>query len=607
MPAEFQKVVAESYFGVPALDFTSGFQTASRVDMGGVMKTVIEVGMGVPVQSFTMRAGVVLPVPMDTNGRAALALDMLADMKNVGKKGKDLPEFYAEFQLAPGKTITGPLGMNAMTLSDATISINNLETVGYKGNVTLQNGMKFITFFESPLNPAGALDLVDFKFGLAAQKLTLEDYVLAAMAFSTPKMPGGNFIKDINTFQQQLTLAAKPLSVFQIRNPKPIGEYRFGDKSKPFPPLSAFNILVLGPLASVEDVDGKALQGPFLKAIGDATILGQRMASMDVRLGASGLRARASEGLNLKLGPLGRQGIKMAANVEITKSKQEMLLHGNVVGRTLDLSLNPQHLSIVSPATCATPFELSEKIEFKADLDVARILDSLPGANVDPAKLNNCIGEDLTKALKWVGSTGSALGGYTAHAANAELNRQEAAAKAEYNRVKDAARHDAEKSINDASRAMADAGNSIKRAFGGGKKKKKPKPDLRLDQAVFDWDFYYDNAPDVVRAKVDLVDHWRANGFNEGRQGSLEFSARDYLNRYPDLRQAFGPNNYPAALQHWLDHGMAEGRQGSANFSIAAYLARYPDLQRAFGAKNYEAAFEHWFDHGQGEGRSGRP
>lgn len=607
MPPEFQQVMAQSYFGVPSIDFSSGFQMATRAEMGGAMKTVMEVGMGVPAQSFTMRAGTILPTPTDAGGRAALALNVLSDMKNVGKTLKDLPEFFVELQLAPGKTVSGPLGMSAMTLSDATFSLTNTLTVGYKGNVTLKNGFKFITFFETPLNPAGAMDLLDFKFGLAAQKITLEDYVATALAFQTPKVPGGNFIRDIAKYQNELMTVTKPLAVFQLRNPKPIGEYRFGDKSKPFPPLGSFNLLLLGPFASVDDVDGKPLQGPLLKAVGDATVLGQRMASLDVRMGASGLRARAMEGLSLKLGPLGRQGIKMLANVEINKARQEMLLHGNLVGRTLDLSLNPYHLSIVSPATCATPFELSEKIEFKPDLDAARILDSLPGVNVDPTKLDNCIGEDLKKALNWVGNTGASLGGYTAKAANQELQRQEAAARAEYNRIKDAARHEAEHSINDASRAMADAGNAIKRAFGGGKKKKKPKPDLRFDQAVFDWDFYYDHAPDVVRAKVDLVDHWRSNGFNEGRQGSMEFSVRDYLARYPDLRQAFGANNYGAALDHWIHHGMAEGRQGSPDFSIAAYLARYPDLQRAFGARNYDAAFDHWFEHGQAEGRSGRP
>lgn len=606
MPAEFQKVIADSYFGVPAIDFASGFQTAMRADIGGPMKTVLEIGMGVPAQTFTMRAGTLLPAPTDANSRAALAVSMLSDMKNVGKTVKDLPEFFVELQLAPGKTISSPMGMSAMTLSDATFSITNTLTVGYKGNVTLSNGLKFITFFQTPLNPAGAMDLLDFTFGLAAQKITLEDYVNMGFAFSTPKLPGGNFIRDITKYQDELKQVTKPLAVFQLRNPRPVGEYRFGDKTKPFPPLNAFNILLLGPLASIDDVDGKTIQGPLLKTMGDATVLGQQMASMDVRMGISGLRAKASAGMNLKLGPLGRQGIAMATKVDINKGKQDMLLHGNVIGRTLDLNLNPYKLSIVSPATCATPFEISEKIDFKPDLDAARILDSLPGVNVDPSKLDNCIGEDLKKALNWVGSTGSQLGGYTAKAANEELARQEAAAKAEYNRIKNAARNEAQNSINDASRAMADAGNAIKRAFGGGKKKKKSKPDLRFDQSVFDWDYYYDAYADLRAAKVDFVDHWRSSGFNEGRRASLEFDVRDYLNRYPDLKRLYG-DNFGAALDHWVNHGMAEGRQGSPDFDIKAYLARYPDLQRAFGATNYDAAFDHWFDHGQDEGRSGRP
>ncbi|MGZ3240692.1 MAG: lectin, partial [Burkholderiaceae bacterium] len=176
---------------------------------------------------------------------------------------------------------------------------------------------------------------------------------------------------------------------------------------------------------------------------------------------------------------------------------------------------------------------------------------------------------------------------------------------AEYNRTKDAARNVASQSSNAANNALRDAGNAFK---GIGKKKKHHKgPDPKFAASVFDWDYYYDQYPDVVKAGVDLATHWSANGFNEGRQGSFEFSARDYLNRYPDLQQAFGPNNYAAALDHWLTSGINEGRQGSSGFSVRSYLARYPDLQNAFGANNYSDALDHWLNSGKGEGRNGSP
>jgi len=633
MSPDLKKVVADSYFNTDSLSFSSGFQLAARAHIGGIMKTVIEVGMGVPVQEFTLRAGAVLPVPMDHNARASLAVSVASDMENVGNTAKDLAEFFVEYQLAPGKVITGPIGMKSWILSDATISMNNKGTVGYKGNISMKDGKKFITFFETPLNPAGAMDLLDFQFGLTAQSITLEDYANIAIAMETQAIPAGAFIKDIPKYKETLKQVLKPLAVFQLRNPKPVGEYKFGDKNKPFPPLSSFNLLILGPLASVDDSTGKTIQGPYMKAFGTATILGQQVGSMDVYMGSSGLHAKASERLSLKLGPLGRQTISMAANADITLATQAMGMHGSVLGRNLDMSMTPTSFSLSSPATCLTPFALSANMTIEPNMNVASLLEGLPGVNVDPAQISGCIGEDLKKAYQWVATTGSSLGGYTANAANAELNkisnaaaeearkqaeaarqqaeaaaalakRQEEAARAEYNRTKDVARNVANQSANAANNALRDAGNAFKKF--GKKKKHKKGPDPRFAASVFDWDYYYDTYPDVVRSGADMASHWRDHGFNEGRQGSPEFSARDYLNRYPDLQQ-YCRGNLQCALDHWLDHGIAEGRQGSPDFSVKSYLNRYPDLQNAFGRDNYPDALEHWFNNGSDEGRDGRP
>ncbi|MGZ3158022.1 MAG: jacalin-like lectin [Burkholderiaceae bacterium] len=609
MSGDLKQIVANSYFNVDSLSFTSGFQLAARSHIGGLMKTVIEVGMGVPVQEFTMRAGAVLPVPMDNNARASLAISVASDMEHVGDTVKDTPEFYVEYQLAPGKVVTGPVGMKSWILSDATISMNNKGSVGYRGNISMQNGKKFITFFETPLNPAGAMDLLDFQFGMTAQAITLEDYANIAIAMESQSVPGGAFIKDIPKYKETLKTVLKPLSVFQLRNPKPVGEYKFGDKRKPFPPLSSFNLLILGPLASVDDSTGKTIQGPYLRAFGTATILGQQVGSMDVYMGSSGLHAKANERLSLKLGPLGRQTIAMAANADITLATQSLGMHGSVLGRNLDMSMSPTSFSLNSPATCLTPFALSQSVSIQSDLNVATLMDALPGVNVDPAQISGCVGEDLKKAYQWVATTGSSLGGYTANAANQELtkisNAAAEAARAEYNRTKDAARNVANQSSSAANNALKDAGNAFK---GIGKKKKHHKgPDPKFAESVFDWDYYYDNAPDVVRAGVDLASHWRDSGFNEGRQGSREFSAKYYWNRYLDVQQLCPGRDLQCALQHWLDHGIDEGRQGSNDVSVASYLNRYPDLQNAFGKYNYSDALDHWLNSGSDEGRNPRP
>jgi hypothetical protein len=77
-----------------------------------------------------------------------------------------------------------------------------------------------------------------------------------------------------------------------------------------------------------------------------------------------------------------------------------------------------------------------------------------------------------------------------------------------------------------------------------------------------------------------------------------------YLNKYPDLKAAFG-NDTQAATQHWLQNGYKEGRDSSPNFSLGGYRARYPDLQRAINY-DYPALLRHWYDFGIKEKRDPR-
>ena len=63
------------------------------------------------------------------------------------------------------------------------------------------------------------------------------------------------------------------------------------------------------------------------------------------------------------------------------------------------------------------------------------------------------------------------------------------------------------------------------------------------------------------------------------------FDAKYYLNRYSDLKSAFG-NDYAAALKHFVDYGIGEGRRASESFDVTLYKANYPDLQELFGDDN---------------------
>lgn len=61
-----------------------------------------------------------------------------------------------------------------------------------------------------------------------------------------------------------------------------------------------------------------------------------------------------------------------------------------------------------------------------------------------------------------------------------------------------------------------------------------------------------------------------------------------------------------ATRLHWLKTGSRSGLRGSDNFDSRTYLQRYPDLIQAFGATNFIEAIRHFVNFGRSEGRSGR-
>lgn len=607
MPPALQKVVRESYFNVSSLSFASGVQLAARADLGGAIKLTME-SLGVRADQLTMRVAVVMPIPTDLVGGAGAGAAM-ADAAQHGdtmkKAGADAlkPEAFVEFQFAPNAKL--PLTLPPMNLTDATFFLNNALTFGYKGNAAYKgvSDKKILVQFQTPLNPAGAMDLLDFQFRMATPpNFTMEDAAHVMVAMATPDVRlaryGGGFIRNIESFKNQLLAVTRPLSVFQLRNPHPAPEYRFGDASKPFPEdPKVFNIALLGPLAT---------DGPFIKASGEATILGQKMGWINASAGLSGMHGKAVQDLSLKLGPLGRVTVqKMVAQADVDKNTQNIRLKGNFNGQVVEVILRGSTLKIDVPANCVNPFEIKASLEIQPTTNIADVFDAQAGANVDPTKIGGCVGKQLEAALKKISGEYKSLSGYSASAANAELRKISSAADKEYNKAKDAARDVASKSSNAANSALKAADNAFK---GFGKKKKHKKgPDPKFAASVFDWDYYYDNAPDVVKSGSDLSTHWKDRGFEEGRQGSPEFSATYYWSRYLDVQQLCDKRDQQCALQHWLDRGIAVGRQGSAGFSVASYLNRYSDLQRVYGRENYEDALEHWLADGEDERRNGRP
>lgn len=642
MPQSLQDVIRKSYFNVSSMSFPAGVQLAARATLGGPIKLTMET-FGIKANQLMMRAGLVIPIPTDFASGAGTGIGLaqaLADGDTMKKAGADAAkaEAFVQFEFAPNSRL--PMLLPPITLTDASFFINNSLTFGYKGNAQFQGvgDKKILMHFQTPLTPAGALDFLDFQFLMATPaNFTLEDSVKVMVAMVSPDARlaqyGGGFIRNSAAYKDDLLKAVKPLSMFKLVNPKPAPEYRFGDATRPFPENAGnFNFVILGPLA-----DG----GPRLRALGDLKILGQTMSSAEMTAGLQGVRNFTENKMTVRLGPLGKQTFSFSTTLTIDKNLYHNKWSGNFAGQNIEVTMGLADVAIKVNASCINPFVIDAVVGIKPDLDIAQVFEFQPGFNVDPSKIVGCVGKELEAAYRKVAGEFKDLGGYTAAAANAELKKisdeaekiarqaqeeAERAAKAsqkaaedaakaaqkaaedaerEYNRVKDGARDTANKATHAAANAFKDAGNAFKKL--GKKKKHKKGPDPKFAGSVFDWDYYYDAYPDLVKAGVDLNQHWRDKGFLDGRRGSLEFHADYYWNRYTDV-QALCPNkNRQCALQHWLDYGIEEGRQGSADFSSLSYMDRYPDVPQTLAKEADPDALEHWLTIGSDAGRNGKP
>lgn len=64
--------------------------------------------------------------------------------------------------------------------------------------------------------------------------------------------------------------------------------------------------------------------------------------------------------------------------------------------------------------------------------------------------------------------------------------------------------------------------------------------------------------------------HFVSNGMNEGRHASEEFDVYAYMNRYADLKNAYG-NNLREYYIHYIYSGKKEGRNARAVGSLTVY------------------------------------
>ena len=82
---------------------------------------------------------------------------------------------------------------------------------------------------------------------------------------------------------------------------------------------------------------------------------------------------------------------------------------------------------------------------------------------------------------------------------------------------------------------------------------------------------------------------------------SLIFDCNYYVNRYADIKKAFG-NDDIRVLQHFVTYGMNEARQAKAEFNVNYYKSNYADLRNAFG-NDLKSYYMHYIKYGKKEGR----
>jgi hypothetical protein len=525
MPADLRAVVKASYFDVNVLNFSSGVQLAARADLGGAIKLGMQ-SMGMTSTNMVLRAGVVMPIPTDLTGGAGAGAglaDALMHSETMKKAGADAlaPETFIELQFAPNAKL--PLSMPPVNLSDATFFVDNALTFGFKGNADFKgvNNKPILLHFQTPITPLGAMDLLSFQFLMATPKnLTLEDAanVMLAMVTPDPRLAkyGGGFISQIKTIEQPLKAAVKPLSVFKLQNPIAVPEYKFGDSTKPFPKdPKAFNVVLSGPTTDI---------GPMIRLAGNVNILGQDMGQLFAQADANGFVGDAAAQVSIKLGPLGVVRFKLQALADVNKGSQIIKLKGNIAGQILELGLAGNTLSIYLSASCVNPFEIKTSLAIADSLNLVEIFDKQGGVNVDPSKLQNCMGADLQAAYNKIAGDFKNLGGYTANEANAALKKiadDAAQAAVAAKAVADKAAADASAAANKAAadaKALADNATAVANQAAQAASNATANAKAASDKVTQTTGDAQKRADDVVkeasRFNTDQVKNWGSAGVN---------------------------------------------------------------------------------------------
>lgn len=139
--------------------------------------------------------------------------------------------------------------------------------------------------------------------------------------------------------------------------------------------------------------------------------------------------------------------------------------------------------------------------------------------------------------------------------------------------------------------------------------------------SIYDFNYYIEKYPDLKAAfgfnDEAAIQHFVTRGMKEGRQASREFDYKIYMENYPGLVKKYGTDRVKYYLDY-LQTGKKLGRNGatknplstldgvdySAVYDFNYYQNKYPDIKAAFG-NNEEATLRHFVKYGMKEGRQG--
>lgn len=141
--------------------------------------------------------------------------------------------------------------------------------------------------------------------------------------------------------------------------------------------------------------------------------------------------------------------------------------------------------------------------------------------------------------------------------------------------------------------------------------------------SVYNYSYYISKYPDIKAAfgndQYKAIEHFVNCGMKEARQASSSFNVTIYKNNYKDLRQNFGDDLSKYYL-HFMNNGKAEGRNAIASngaldgitvyngidyapvYNYSYYVAKYPDIAAAFSNDDVKT-LEHFVKNGMAEGR----